>query len=126
MNQAEVVDCKVLRQDYLVEVPGVLLATGIKYGKVLENEKIAKVICNVTKRTISSISINKIYWLHNAKEYNECIQAGKMRGIVIINFSTQAMQYEVICKGIVIGVELFNVRLYNNNLEIKQCFKYYS
>ena len=68
LNQAEVAGCKVLRQDYPVEVPGVPLATGIKHGKALENEEVAKAICNATKRTIPGISINKIRWLHDAKE----------------------------------------------------------
>ncbi|PYY19147.1 MAG: hypothetical protein DMG62_24905, partial [Acidobacteria bacterium] len=125
LNQAEVAGCKVLRQDYPVEVPGVPLATGIKHGKALENEEVAKAICNATKRTIPGIFINKIRWLHDAKGHDERVQAGKTRGTAIISFPTQAMQHEVIRKGVVIGAELFDARLYNNSLEMKQCFKCY-
>ena len=49
LNQGEIAGCKVLRQDYPVEVPGVPLAMNIKYGKVVENGEVIKEICMATK-----------------------------------------------------------------------------
>ena len=125
LNQTEVEGCKVLRQDYPVEIPGIPLTTGIKHGKAVENDEVAKAICAETKRIIPSIVINRIRWLHDAKGHQDRIQAGKTRGTAIISFPTQALQHEAIRKGIVIGAELFEAKLYNNSLEMKQCFKCY-
>ena len=49
LNQGEIAGCKVLRQDYPVEVPGVPLAINIKHGKAVENREVIKEICTATK-----------------------------------------------------------------------------
>jgi hypothetical protein len=125
LNQKETVGCKVLRQDYPVEVLGVPLTTGIKHGKVVDNEEIIKAICAATRRTIPGININRIRWLHDAKGHEDRLKIGKKRGTVIMSLPTQALQYEAIRKGVVIGAEFFEARLYNHSLEMKQCFKCY-
>ena len=48
-NQGEITGYKVLRQDYLVKVPGVPLAMNIKHGKAVENGEVIKEICTATK-----------------------------------------------------------------------------
>jgi hypothetical protein len=123
LNQAEVEGCKVLRQDYPVEVPGVPLATPIKHGKAIENDEVAKEVSAASKRLIPGITINRIRWLHDAKGHEIRLMAKKTRGTVIVSFPTQAMQHEAIRKGLVIGAEPFEASLYNNSLEMKQCFK---
>src|SRR6266513_6517966 len=61
LNQGEIAGCKVLRQDYPVEVPGVPLTTEIKHGKVVENDEVIKEICKTTKKIIPGITINRIH-----------------------------------------------------------------
>lgn len=60
LNQRSVEGCKVLRQDYPVEVPGVPLSTTIKNKKDPENENIIREICRANKRMLPSLAINRI------------------------------------------------------------------
>ncbi len=123
LNQAEIAGCKVLRQDCPVEVPGVPLATKIKHGKAVDNEEVIKDICAATKRIIPGITINRIRWMHDAKGHEDRLKAGKKRGTAIVSLPTQALQLEATRKGLVIGAEFFEARLYNHSLEMKQCYR---
>ena len=49
LNQSQEEDCKVLRQDHPVKMPGVSLGIGVKHGKAPENEEVIKEICNATR-----------------------------------------------------------------------------
>ena len=49
LNQGEIAGYKVLRQDYLVEVPGVPLVMNIKHRKAVENGEVIKEIYTATK-----------------------------------------------------------------------------
>ena len=71
---------------------------------------------------IPGIMITKVRWLHDDKMQAERITSGKTRGTVIISLPTQAMQHEVVRKGIVINSQLYDTRLYSQALEVKQCF----
>ena len=67
LNQQEGEGYKILHQDYPVEIPGVPLSIGIKEGKGAHNTELIRNICNATKKTIPTITINKICWLLNEK-----------------------------------------------------------
>ena len=123
LNQGEIAGCKVLRQDYPVEVPGVPLTMNIKHGKAVENGEVIKEICTATKRIIPGININRIRWIHDKKGHEARLKDGRKRGTVIASLPTQAMQLEVTRKGLVIGAELFEARLYSHSLEMKQCYR---
>jgi hypothetical protein len=91
LNQKEIAGCKVLRQDYPVEVPGIPLTTGIKHGKAVDNKEVIKAICAATRRIIPGININRIRWLHDAKGHNDRLRMGKKRGTVVISLPTQVL-----------------------------------
>lgn len=122
LNQQETDGCKILRQDYPVEVPGVPLSLDIQNRKSPENEAIIRSICQANKRMMPQIAINRIRWLHNDKAQEERRKNGKTRGTVIISFPTQALQHEAIRKGVVIEAQIYDARLYSQGLEVKQCF----
>ncbi len=67
LNQGEITGYKVLRQDYLIKIPGVPLTTDIKHRKAVENEEVIKEICTTMKKIILGITINRIHWLHDTK-----------------------------------------------------------
>lgn len=123
LNQGEIAGCKVLRQDYPVEVSGVPLTTPIKHGKGVENDEVIKEICTAIKRVIPDMAINRLRWLHDEKGHEERLNMGKKRGNIIVSLPTQALQMEVTRKGLVIGAEWFEARLYSHSLEMKRCYK---
>lgn len=47
---------------------------------------------------------------------------GKTRSTVIISLPPQALQYEVVRRGVVIESQIYGARHYNNGLQVKQCF----
>src|SRR2546430_244589 len=117
LNQQEAEGCKVLHQDYPVEVPGVPLALEITNKKSATNDAVIKEICLANKCVIPSIAVSKIRWLHDDKMQAERIRNGKTRGTVIISLPTQAIQHEVVRRGIVIESQLYDTRLYFQGLE---------
>jgi hypothetical protein len=123
LNQQDTGGYKILRQDYPIEVPGVPLSTAIRNRKDPENEETIKAICRANKRMIPNMAINRIRWMHDDKTQEERKKNGKTRGTVLISFSTQALQHEAVRKGIVIDSQIYDVRLYSQSLEVKQCFK---
>jgi hypothetical protein len=123
LNQKEVEGCKVLRQDYPVEVPSVPLSVTIKNRRDPENENTIREICRANKRMIPSLAINRVRWLHDDKTQEERRRNGKTRGTVIMSLPTQELQHEVIRKGIVIDSQIYDARLYSQSLEAKQCYK---
>jgi hypothetical protein len=124
LNQPEVEGCKILRQDYLIEVPGVPLRLRVNSGKDADNSSLIREICEGTKRTIPGIAINRIRWLHDPEAQAKRAQAeGKTRGTLILGLPTQALQLKAVKCGIVIDSQLFETRLFDHSLQVKQCFK---
>jgi hypothetical protein len=74
------------------------------------------------RRIIPNLAINKIRWLHDDKTQAERKLSGKTRGSVIVSLPTQAIQQEVIRRGLVISSQLYETRLYSQGLEAKLCF----
>ena len=122
LNQQDGEGYKILRQDYPVEIPGVPLSIGIKEGKGADNTELIRNICNATKKTIPTITINKIRWLLDDKARSERMQNGKTRSTAVISLPTQALQHEVVRRGIVIESQIYDARIYNNGIQVKQCF----
>jgi len=122
INQQGTEGCKILRQDYSVEIAGVPLATRIESGKGANNADLIKDITVATQRIISNITISRIRWLHDAKGRETRMQSGKTNGTVILCLPTQALQHEVVKKGVVIHSQLYEARLFNHGIQIKQCF----
>jgi hypothetical protein len=60
LNQPEVTGYKILQQDYLVEVLGVLLSLQVASRKDADNSQLIKDIYKETKRNILGIAINSI------------------------------------------------------------------
>ena len=61
LNQSQVEDCKALRQDHPVKMPGESLGIGVKHDKAPENEEVFKEICNATRRdqTLQPLRLSK-------------------------------------------------------------------
>jgi hypothetical protein len=102
LNQQEIDGCKILRQDYPVEVPGVPLSMDIQNRKSPENEAIIRNICQANKRIIPQIEIQVAAQrqLKRKKKGGKTARLG--RGTVIISFPTQALQHEAIRKGVIV------------------------
>jgi hypothetical protein len=123
LSQATSTDSiKILRQDYPVELWGVPLALEVASGKEANNQLLIQSIITSSKQ-INGLAINKVRWLHAASTHASRKEAGKTRGTLIVSLPTQALQHEVIKKGLVINSELFEARLYDHGTEIRQCFK---
>ena len=60
LNQQSVKEVKILRQDYLVEIPGMPLSMRIASGKNADNHELIQELIKANKRLIPSIAINKI------------------------------------------------------------------
>ena len=100
LNSPDAPGCKILRKDYLIEVPSVPLKTPIASGKNADNSELIHSICNATKCLVPGITISRIRWLHapeiqtKRKGAAGNTQKGpeKTRGTLIIGISTQAIQ----------------------------------
>ena len=131
LNGPDAPGLKILRKDYLLEVPGVPLKTPINSGRNADNSELIQSICEATKRLVPGIAISRIRWLH-APEAQAKRQANpssaqrepeKTRGTLIIGVPTQAIQQKIIKRGIVIESQLFETRLFENSLIVKQCYR---
>lgn len=70
------------------------------------------------------MAINRIRWLHNPEAQAKRAQPeGKTRGTLIVSVPTQALQLKIVKNGIIIDSQLFEARLYDHSLQVKQCFK---
>jgi hypothetical protein len=117
---------KVLRKDYLLEIPGVPLSTQVANGKHADNQQLLQEICSATKRLTPGLTISRISWLHDITSHAAAKRA-KMkpktaRGTLVIGVPTQALQQSLVRQGIVINAQLFEARLFDHSQIIKQCF----
>jgi len=108
LNQPQVNELKIIRQDYHVELWGVPLSLQIDGGKYANNTALLQSICAASKVIIPTININKIRWLHAPKQHEPRIQAGKSRGTIIVSLPTQALQHEAVQRGLVINSQLYD------------------
>jgi hypothetical protein len=122
LNQPQVENLRILRQDYPVELWGVPLTTPIDTGKSANNTALMQGMCAASRAIIPTLSINKIRWLHTPKQHESHLQMGKTRGTVVVSLPTQALQHEVIQKGIVINSQLYDTHLHDHGTQIRQCF----
>ena len=64
LNGPDAPGCKILRKDYLIEVPSILLKTPVASGTNTDNVELIYSICEATKRLVPGITISQIRWLH--------------------------------------------------------------
>src|SRR5947207_12098749 len=77
LNQQDAEGCKVLHQDYPVEIPGVPLTLGIMNKKLAANDVVVKEMGTANRCIIRGIMITKIWWMHDDKMQVECIKLSK-------------------------------------------------
>jgi hypothetical protein len=124
LNQPDIEGCKILRHDYPIEVPWVPLSLRVNGGQGADNSSLIQEICEGTRRIVPGIAINCIRWLHNPETQAKRPQdAVKTKGTLIINLPTQALQLKAVKSGIIIDSQLFEARLFDYSLRVKQCFK---
>src|SRR5207248_1983975 len=110
LNGPDAPGCKILRKDYLIEVPGVPLKICVASGANADNSELIQSICNATKRLVPGITISRIRWLHTPEMQAKRKVAAdsaqrrpeKTRGTLIIGIPTQAIQQRIIKSGIII------------------------
>jgi hypothetical protein len=127
LNQPESEGIKILRQNYIIEIPSVPLTLGVSCCKGADNNTIIKDICDGSKKLVPGIAIDNIQWLHSPEAQSRRNGAtnakAKTRGTILIAVPTQAIQTKIIQKGIIIDSQLFDTRLFDHSLRIKQCFR---
>ncbi len=94
----------------------------IACGKEANNAELIQEICKGSRGILPSLSISKIRWLHAPKEQEARRLAGKTRGTVVISLPTQAIQHEVVRRGLVIQHQHFEATLHNHAARSRQCF----
>jgi hypothetical protein len=122
VNQAETEGFKIIRQDYPVEVAGGPLDLHIEGGKAADNSALKRDIATATGKIVPGVMLTRIRWLHDTKERDNRRKAGKNRGTIIVCLPTEAMQREVVKKGIAIRALHYEARLYSHGNQVKQCF----
>jgi len=126
LNGVHPTGCKVLRKDYLLEVPGVPLDLHVEGGSDGDNSALIKDIKEATGRVAPGVAINRIRWLHGSNERIDRRHLHgnkKTRGTLIIGVPTQAIQHQLIRQGLIIEAQLYYPRLAESSTMIKQCFK---
>ena len=58
LNGSDAPECKILRKDYLIEVPGIPLKTCIASSTNADNSELIQSICNATKCLVLGIMIS--------------------------------------------------------------------
>jgi hypothetical protein len=116
-------EIKVHKRDYLIELPGVPLATRVACGKQADNGSLAISICEASKQLSPGLRITRIFWLYNDKQVTRMREAGKPRGSLLIGVSTEEMRRTAIKGGIVIDAQLFEARYFETAFRKVQCFK---
>ena len=121
-------ELKIFKKDYLVEVIAVPLSTQVACEKGADNARLARAICDASRSMSPGLQITWIRWLHSQAQHTLRSQdAGekqaKTRGSLLVGFPTQEMQRRAIRGGLVVDAQLLEVRPFERNLLITQCFK---
>jgi hypothetical protein len=122
LNQPPIEGIKILRQDYPVEIAAVPLSLRINSGRNADNATLIQELTKATKQIIPTFTANKIRWLNDAKTLSIRKAAGKTQSTVILSLPTQAIQHEVIRKGIIIESQHFEVTMFDHGMQAKLCF----
>ena len=111
LNQISIDSVKIHRQDYFVKVPAVPLSLRVDSGKTADNQALIQELINENKRRIPALAINKIRWLHAFKTLEKRMVYGKIRSILIISAPTQAIQYKLVNKSLVLKAQLYEANI---------------
>jgi hypothetical protein len=122
LNLPETPGIKILRQSYLIEVPGVPLSLQIASGKDADNTLVIRNLIKSTKKTIPDLAIDHVRWLHAPDSQPNRGGIAKTRGSLIVTLPTQALQTQAVRNGLIIDSQLYEVRLYAHSCQVKQCF----
>jgi hypothetical protein len=123
LNQASIDGVKILRQDYPVEIPAVPLSLKVDSGKTADNQALIQELIKENKRRIPTLAINKIQWLPTPKTLEKRIAQGKKRSTLIISAPTQAIQHELVNKGLILEAQLYEANIWNHGIEAKLCYR---
>jgi hypothetical protein len=85
--------CKVLRQDYQLEVPGVLYSTFPQTVDRKLDAGTAQIVQDANRRRIAGLVISKARWLHDPEAQAKRNKGErKLRGTLILSTPTQGIQ----------------------------------
>ena len=121
-------ELRIFKKDYLVEVIAVPLGTQVACERGADNARLARAICDASRSMSPGLQITWIRWLHSQTQHAPRTQdadskPAKTRGSLLVGFPTQEMQRRAIRGGLIIDAQLFDVRPFERNLLITQCFK---
>lgn len=135
LRQTQHEGLKVLRQDYILEVPGVPRSIQVASGPQANNSELIQSIKQSTIGINTNTEITAVRWLHEATTQKKwCEEEGcqqpnhrhrtpRSNGTLLIYCATQAVQQGLIRSGIVIEAQFFETRLFENSILIRQCFR---
>jgi hypothetical protein len=102
------------------------LSIQVKNGKHADNTQLLQEICLATKRLTPGLTISRISWLHDITSQAAAKRAKTKpktaKGTLVIGVPTQTLQQSLVRQGIVINAQLFEARLFDHSLILKQCF----
>ena len=111
MARIDIEEFKILRQDYLVEIPGVPYTLKVENGRGARNDALLQEICNATKKIVPGIAINQVRWLHAPETQEIRGRPAQSRGTLILYLPTEAVQRKIVEKGIILDAQVFDARL---------------
>ena len=117
---------KVLRQDYVLEIPGVPLNLQVTSGLHADNGELIRRIKKDTARLNPTLEITMVRWLHDVKAQSKRNQeTGKVKtkGTLLVHCPTQEIQHRAVKSGIVIDAQLYEARLFDSSVLLRQCYK---
>ena len=117
---------KVLRQDYVLEIPGVPLNLQVASGPHADNGELIRRIKKDTARLNPTLEITMVRWLHDAKaqaKRNQETGKVKTKGTLLVHCPTQDIQYKAVKSGIVIDAQLYEARPFDSSVLLRQCYK---
>ena len=99
-----------LKQNYLIEIPGALLETNVQGEKHASNSSMIYQM-EETRVRVPRIQIDGIRWLYDRKEHRWMKKNGHDRGSMVMSLPTKALQREVVTNGIVSNSMLYTAQL---------------
>jgi hypothetical protein len=96
LSQPDVHNIKILRQSYLIEVPGVPHSLGVAGGKSADNAEVIRKICTESKKVTLGLVIDYVKWLHVLEVQRARVGPLKTRGSLIFTLPSKAMQLQTV------------------------------
>lgn len=116
---------RLFRKAYLLEVPGVPYTFPVSNKRTADNSEATTQIEKSLQRICGTVKITSLRWLRDPESPTKRkgpAETMKTRGSLIVGVATESEQQRIVRSGLIVGAEHFEARLYDNNLDLKQCY----